>query len=82
MLQTIRAEKLDEKSGAIYLVSMFPSWVMVFKLSVFSKNSKSIRLIYIYESERSGYVLSENGIAYYPMKSKSFIKLLLSLHLF
>ena len=33
MLQTVRAEKVDEKNGVICLVSMFPSWVMVFKLS-------------------------------------------------
>ena len=32
MLQTVRAEKLDENNGVIYLVSMFPSWVMVLKL--------------------------------------------------
>ena len=28
MLQTVRAEKVDEKNGVICLVSMFPSWVM------------------------------------------------------
>ena len=33
MLQTVRAEKVDEKSGVICLVSMFLSWVMVLKLS-------------------------------------------------
>ena len=33
MLQTVRAEKVDEKNGVICLVSMFPSWVMVLKLS-------------------------------------------------
>ena len=32
MLQTVRAEKVDEKNGVICLVSMFPSWVMVLKL--------------------------------------------------
>ena len=54
MLETVRAEKVDEKNGVIYLVSIFPYWVMVFKLSEFSKKSKSIKLIYIYASERSG----------------------------
>ena len=33
MLETIRAGKVDVKNGVIYLVYMFPSWVMVFKLS-------------------------------------------------
>ena len=33
MLQTVRAEKADEKIGVIYLVSMFPSRIMVLKLS-------------------------------------------------
>ena len=77
MLQTVRAEKVDEKNGVICLVSMFPSWVMVLKLSKkvhflqfcadLSKKSKSIKAIYIYASERSRYALSENGIVYYAM---------------
>ena len=29
MLQTIRAEKVDEKDQVISLVFIFPSWVMV-----------------------------------------------------
>ena len=33
MLQTVRAEKVDEKNGIICLVSMFPSRVMDRKLS-------------------------------------------------
>ena len=63
ILQTVRSEKVDEKNGAIYLVSMFPSWVVVFKLSKkvyflqfcadFTKKSKSIKAIYIYAPERS-----------------------------
>ena len=32
MLQTVRAEKVDEKNGVICLVSIFPSWVMVLRL--------------------------------------------------
>ena len=36
MLQAITAEKVDEKNGAICLVSILPSWVMVLKLSTFS----------------------------------------------
>ena len=63
ILQTVRSEKVDEKNGVICLVSMFPSWVMVLKLSKkvhflqfcadLSKKSKSIKAIYIYASERS-----------------------------
>ena len=77
MLQTVRAEKVDEKNGVICLVSMFPSWVMVFKLSKkvhflqfcadLSKTSKPIKAFYIYASKRSRYALSENGIVYYAM---------------
>ena len=33
ILQTVRSEKVNEKNGAISLVSFFPSWVMVLKLS-------------------------------------------------
>ena len=67
MLQTVRAEIKDDKNGVICLVSMFPSWVAVLKLSEFSKKSKSIESIYIDASERSRYALSENGTAYYAM---------------
>ena len=71
MLQTVRLVKVEETNGVICLVFMFPSWVMVLKLSKkvhflqfytkFSKKSKSIKAIYIYESERSCYALLENG---------------------
>ena len=77
MFQTVRAEKVDEKSGFICPVSMFPSWVIVIKLSKkvhflqfcadLSKKSNSIKAIYIHASERSRYALSENGIYYYAM---------------
>ena len=63
MLETIKQGKVDEKNGVIYLISMFFSWVMVFKLSKkahslqfcagFSKKPKSAKAIYIYASERS-----------------------------
>ena len=65
MLQTVRAEKVDDKNGVICLVSMLPSRVMVLKLSKkvyflrfyadLSKKSKSIKAIYIYTSEGSRY---------------------------
>ena len=57
MLQRVRAETVDEKNVAICQVSMFSSWVMVLKLSEFSKKSKSTKSIYIYASERSRYAL-------------------------
>ena len=57
MLQTVRAETVDEKNEAICLVFMFSTWVMVLKLSEFSKKSKSTKSIYIYASERSRYAL-------------------------
>ena len=74
MLLTVRAEKAGEKNGSFYLVSMFPSWVMVYKLSKkvhfwqfcadLSKKSKSVKAIYIYSSEISHYTLSENAMVY------------------
>ena len=75
ILQTVRMEKVDEKNVVICRVSMFPSWVMVLKLSKkehvlqfcarLRKKSESIKAIYIYLSERSRYALSRNGIDYY-----------------
>ena len=77
ILQTVRSEKVDEKNGVICLVSMFPSWVMVLKLSKkvhflqfcadLSNKSRFIKAIYIYASERSRYALSEIGVVYYAM---------------
>ena len=72
ILQTVRAEKIDKKIGVICLVSMFPTWVMVCKLSKkvhflqfcadLSEKSKSVEAIYIYASESSHYTLSENAM--------------------
>ena len=77
MLQTVSAEKADDKNGVSCLVSTFPSWLTVLKLSKKvhflqfcanrSKKSKTIKAIYIYPSERSRYALSENGVVYYAM---------------
>ena len=74
MLQTVRPEKVDENNGVICLVSMFTSWIMVCKLSKkvhffwfcanLSKKSKTIKAIYIYDSESSLSTLSENGMIY------------------
>ena len=82
MLQTVRVEKVDQKNWVICLVSMFPSWVMVCKLSRkvhflqfsadLSKNSKSAEAIYIYASESSHYTLSENAIVYRGLSHRSW----------
>ena len=74
MLQTVRGENVDEKIGVICLVSMFHSWVMVCKLSKkvqflqfcadLRKKVKSVEAIYIYASESSHYILSENAMIY------------------
>ena len=74
MLQPDRAEKVDEINGVICVVFMFPSWVMILKLSkkvhfcnfvlTSVKKSKYVKAIYIYASETSRYALSENVIVY------------------
>ena len=63
MLQIVRAEKVDEINGIVFLVSMFPSWVMVCKLSkkvhflqfcsALSRKFKSVKAIYINACESS-----------------------------
>ena len=72
MLQTVRAEKVDKKIGVIGLVLMFPTWVVVCKLSKkvhflqfcaeLSKKCESVEAIYIYASESTHYTLSENAM--------------------
>ena len=66
---TNREKKVDEKNRVSYLVSMFPSYIMVLKLpkkvhfmqlcADLSKKSNSIKAVYIYASEGSHYALSE-----------------------
>ena len=54
MLQTIRVEKVDEKNWVVCLVSMFPSWVMVCKLSRSSHYTLSENaMVYRGQSHRS-----------------------------
>ena len=82
MLQTVRAENVDEKNGVICLVSKFPFWVTVCKLSKkvhflqfcadLSKKSKSVKAIYIYSSECSHYTLSENCMVYMGLSHHSW----------
>ena len=81
MLQTVRAEKVDEKN-VICLVSMFSSWVMVLKLSKKmhflqfcvdpSKKSKSVKRICIYASESSYCTLSKNNMVYGGLSHRSW----------
>ena len=81
MLQTVRAEKVHEKNGFICLISMFPSRVMVLKLSKevhlmqfcadLTKKPKSNKAIYIYTSESSHYTLSANGMLYRSLSHHS-----------
>ena len=69
MLRTVTVKKVDEKNEVICLVSVSPSWVMIYKLSKkvhflqfcadLSKKSRSVKAIYIYASESSHYTLSE-----------------------
>ena len=82
MLQIVRVEKVDEKIGVIYLVSMFPIWIMVCKLSKkmhflqfctdLSKKSNSVEAICIYASESSHYTLSENAMIYRGLSHHSW----------
>ena len=79
MLQADRVEKVDEKNGVIWVVFMFPSWVMILKLSekvhfsnfvlTLAKKSKYVKTIDIYASETSRYAVSEKVIVYYAMTS-------------
>ena len=81
MLQTVRAEKVDEKIGVICLVFMFPTQFTVCKLSKkeyflqfcidHSKKSKSVEAIQIYASESSHYTLSENAMIYRGLNRRS-----------
>ena len=77
MFQTVTAEKVDEKNRVICPAPMFPTWVMVLKLSKkvhflqfcadLRKKPESVKAIYIYASESSHYTLSQNDIVYRDM---------------
>ena len=81
MLQTVSAEKVDQKDWVICLVSMFPSRAMIRELSKkvhvllfwadLSNESKDARAIYIYGSEGSHYTLSGNGMVYRGLSHRS-----------
>ena len=82
MLQTVRAEKVDEENGIMCLISMFSFWVMVLKFSrkcIFfqfctelSKKPKSVKAIYIYASKKSHYLLPENDMVYRGLSLRSW----------
>ena len=82
MIQTVRAEKLDETNEVICLVSMFPSWIMVLKLSKkvhflqfcadLSKKRESVEAIYIYAYESFHYTLSESDVVYSGLNYRSW----------
>ena len=63
MLQTVRVEKVNKKNGAISLVPMFPSRVMVLKLLNKVHFNKFVKAAYIYASESSHCTLSENDLS-------------------
>ena len=68
MLQAVRAEKVDEKNGVIFLVSMFPSWVMICKLS---KKVHFLQFCADLSKKSSHYTLSENTMIYRGLSHRS-----------
>ena len=78
ILQTVRAEKVDEKIEVICLVSMSSSWKLSKKghflqfCADLSNKSKSVKAIYIYASESSHYTLSQNAIVYRGLRHRSW----------
>ena len=79
MLETVRREKVDEQIGVICLVSMFSTWVMVCKLSkkvpflqFCADLTKTSKETYIYASESSHYILSENAMIYRSLSHRSW----------
>ena len=76
MLQTVRAEKVDEKYGVICLVSVSPpiiqkrAFFLQFCADI-SKKSKSVKAFYIYASESAHYTLSENAMVYRGLSYRS-----------
>ena len=74
-------KKLMKKNGGICQVSMFPSLVMVLKLSKkvrfsqfradLSKNPKCVKAIYVHAFESSHRTLSENDMVYRGLSHRS-----------
>ena len=77
MLQTIRAEKIDEKMR--FPCFLFELWFLNCSKKCFFfqfcadliKKPKSVRAIYIYASESSHYTLSENDMVYRGLSHRS-----------
>ena len=72
MLQTVRAEKVDENMGlSVYFHVSFLIYGPLnylknkyFAILCWPKKFRSMKTIYIYASEKSLYAFSENGIVY------------------
>ena len=71
MVQTITAEKVDEKNGVICLVTMFPSWIMslnfIKKFKELSKKSKSVKATYVYAPKGLVLYFQKMAIVYSAM---------------
>ena len=78
MLLTVRAVEIDEKNGVICLLSMFPSWVKILKLSkkehfpnFVLTSARNISQSKQVTSEISYYTLSENYMIYKGLTHRS-----------
>ena len=65
MLHTVRVGKVDEKIGVICIVAIFCNFMLT--------SARNLSLLKQYESERSRYAFSEDGIVYYAMLTVSEI---------
>ena len=75
-------KKKKKKKGSFCLVSMFPSWVVVLKLSKKvhllqyyadpNKKPKSVKAIHMYASVRSHCIRTENNIVYKGLSHRSW----------
>ena len=79
MLQKVRAKKVDKKWGSLSSSCCLPEiWSLNCPKVHFlqfcadlSKKPKSVKAIYIYETESSDYTLSENDIVYRGLSHRS-----------
>ena len=71
MFQTVWVEKVDEKKGNIFSRNAPQNSFFKF-CSDLSKKSESIKAIYIYPSESSFSIISENGMVYMDPSHRSW----------
>ena len=81
MLQTVRAEKVDEEMGSVvWFISFLPElwslncpkkYIFCNYLLNSAREYKSVKAIYIYESEISYHSLSENDMVYIGLSHSS-----------